>query len=126
MSLVRDVIDVVVKTAEKHGIGRVATVNLTIGTGRDVVPELFDGLFVRLAEGTVAEGAELSVVSTPYMARCTSCGALYHIDVFDRSTWCCPVCGKRGYRVVSGMEFRIDSIVAASDGVVSGSAEEVA
>lgn len=115
MSLVRDVIEVVVRTAEQHGVGRVAAVNLTIGCGRDVVPELFDDLFRRLAQGTVAEGAELSVVSTPYMVRCRACGMTYHLDVFDRSTWNCPACSAHDYDVVSGMEFRIDSIVATPE-----------
>lgn len=113
MSLVRDVVDVVVRAAERQGVTQVKTVNLTIGYGRDVVPELFGDLFKHLSQGTVAQGAELVVDNPPYMVRCNECGTIYHLDTLDRRTWDCPMCGRRAYTVVSGMEFRIDSICVA-------------
>ncbi|MEE8716661.1 MAG: hydrogenase maturation nickel metallochaperone HypA [Coriobacteriales bacterium] len=113
MSLVRDVVEVVTAAAERGGVSRVAAVNLTIGQGRDVVPELFDGLFAHLAQGTCAEGAELVVRATPYLARCGTCGEVYRLRPVDRNTWACPRCGHEGNKLVSGMEFSIDSIVAA-------------
>ena len=113
MSLVRDVVDVVTRAARENGIERVGMVNMTIGRGRDVVPQLFDDLFHHLAQGTPAEGARLEVTNTPYMARCRACGFPWHLDTFDHATWVCPGCGARDYGIVSGFEFRIDSIVPA-------------
>ena len=115
MSLVRDVVDVVAHVAEEHGIRHVGVVNMTIGYGRDIVPALFDDLFRHLSRGTAAEGAELVVTNTPYMVRCRQCGCVYHINTLDERTWDCPACGQRSYDVVSGLEFRIDSITEARD-----------
>lgn len=113
MSLVRDVIEVVTRTAEKHHVKAIAEINMTIGQGRDVVPELFDGVFRYLSAGTVAENAELIVTNTPYMARCEDCGCVYPINPMVDRTLSCPQCGARHYKVVSGLEFRIDSIKVA-------------
>ena len=35
------------------------------------------------------------------------------MNVFDRSAWRCPKCDGEDYRIVSGLEFRIDSIEVA-------------
>ena len=113
MSLVRDVVDVVTRVAAEHGIRRVGEVNMTIGYGRDIVPALFDDLFRHLSQGTAAQGAELIVTNTPYMARCRGCGCVYHINTLDERTWDCPACHQRSYDIVSGLEFRIDSITEA-------------
>jgi hydrogenase nickel incorporation protein HypA/HybF len=111
MALARDVVDLVVGYAERANAARVTTVYMTIGSGRDVVEDLFDGVFGYLARGTVAEHAELVVHRTPYMARCNRCGMVFHVDVFDRATWACPECGaQRDYRLVSGMEFQVNRI----------------
>ena len=110
MSLVRDVIEVVSDKALQAGATRVKTVHLTIGQGRDVVMELFDGVFGYLARGTVCEGAQLDVAQPPYMVRCRDCGMIYHIDTRDQATWDCPRCTSRMHDVVSGMQFEIDRI----------------
>lgn len=114
MALTRSVLDIVLEEAERHGAAEVRSVRLTIGSLRDIVEGMFDGLFAHLARGTVAEHAELVIVRTPAAVRCNACGYVFHPDV--RRAGCsvpapaCPACGRRDFGLVSGMEFRVDRI----------------
>lgn len=114
MALVRNVVDIVLDQAEKSKATEVKAVYLTIGYGRDIVEEYFDGLFSFLARGTIAEHAELVIRRTPYTVRCNQCHRVFHIDVFDEKTWVCPFCkAERDYKLNSGMEFAITRIEVA-------------
>lgn len=116
MALVRNVVDIVLDQAEKSNATEVKSVYLTIGYGRDIVEEYFDGLFSFLARGTIAEHAELVIQRVPYTVRCNQCHRVFHINVFDESTWVCPFCkAERDYKLNSGMEFAITRIEIASD-----------
>lgn len=111
MALVRNVVDIVIDQADAVNADSVETVYLTIGEARDVVEDLFDGLFAFLARGTVAEHAELVILRTPLMFRCNSCGRAFRLDVHDENTWACPGCHTpKNYRLCSGNEFRVDCI----------------
>lgn len=116
MSLVRNVVDIVVAQCTEAGVAEVKTVNLVIGEARDIVEDLFEGLFRHFARGTVAEGAHICITRVPLTVRCDACGTVFPLDVCDESTWVCPACGTaRSYRVNSGMEFAISSIEVVSN-----------
>ena len=53
----------------------------------------------------------------PASVQCHGCQEAWRIDVRDEATWTCPRCGAhKDYRMISGREFRIDSIeVEAGD-----------
>lgn len=98
-------------------------VYLMIGEGRDIVEDYFESLFQFLARGTVAEHAEIVLYRVPYMVRCKQCGQIFHVKIFDRSTWGCPSC--QAYQEVSGMEFVISRIeVAAAKAGLDGIEQE--
>lgn len=110
MALVRNVVGITLEEAERRQAHHVDAVYLRIGKGRDIVVDLFSGLFDHLAKGTVAEGAELVYERVPLITRCNDCGKLYRLDVHDESTWPCPACGSKNYALYSGMEFSVDRI----------------
>jgi len=114
MSLVRSVVRIVKEEAEAAGAARVSKVHVVVGEGRDIIKDYFESLFQFLARGTVAEGAEVEIHTTPYMVRCNACGHEFHLIPIDKRTWTCPGCGAyRDYRLVSGMEFYINRIEAS-------------
>lgn len=110
MSLTRNVLDVVLDEANAAGATRVQAVRVTIGDLRDIVEELFEGLFSHLARGTIAEGAELEIVRIPVTVRCRKCSRVYHLNVRDKDTFECPSCGLLDYGLNSGMEFFVSGI----------------
>ena len=113
MALVRGIIQTTLDEAEKANAEKVKTVYLSIGRGRDVVMDLFTGLFTHLAKGTACEDAELVVERVPLLSECNQCGKLFHLNVHDERTWVCPHCQVKDYSLYSGMEFSIDRIEVA-------------
>ena len=111
MGLVSRLVDVLLGELEGKGIERVACVRLSIGEHMDVVEELVPGLFSYLARGTALQDAEVRIERVPAIVQCVACHDAWHIDVRDETTWTCPRCGAyKKYRMVTGREFRIDSI----------------
>lgn len=111
MALMRNVVDTVLDFAEQIHATEVKTIHLTIGFNRDIVEKYLDSMFAFLARGTIAEHAELIVLRTPCMVKCNQCGRVFHIDVYDSTTWICPQCkAARDYKLHSGMEFVINNI----------------
>ena len=111
MALMRNVVDTVLDHACRVKAAEVKTVHLTIGFNRDIVEEYLDGMFAFLARGTAAEHAELVVRRTPYTVKCNQCGRIFHLNVYDSTTWTCPRCGaERDYKLNSGMEFVVNDI----------------
>ena len=114
MALMRNVVDTVLDYAEQVQATEVKTVYLTIGFNRDVVEAYMDSMFAFLARGTIAEHASLIVRRTPYTVKCNQCGRVFHINVYDSTTWVCPQCqAERDYKLHSGMEFVINNIEVA-------------
>lgn len=111
MALMRTVVDTVLDYANGVDAVEVKRVYLTIGFNRDVVEEYMDSMFSFLARGTIAEHAELIVRRTPYTVKCNQCGRVFHLNVYDESTWVCPQCkAARDYKLHSGLEFAINNI----------------
>ena len=113
MALVREVIGMTIEEAQAQQASCVKAIYLRIGMGRDIVVDLFSGLFDHLAKGTVAEGAELVYERVPLITRCNDCGKPYRLNIRDKDTWPCPACGSMDYSLYSGMEFSIDRIEVA-------------
>ena len=111
MALVCQLVDIVQGELEGRDVERVACVRLTVGELMDVVDELVPGLFRYVARGTAAQDAEVVIRHAPAYVQCRRCNDAWHIDVRDEATWTCPRCGAyKDYRLVSGREFRVDSI----------------
>ncbi|MEC4271906.1 hydrogenase maturation nickel metallochaperone HypA [Adlercreutzia sp. R25] len=111
MALMRRVVDTVLDYATDVQATEVKTVYMTIGFNRDVVEAYMDSMFEWLARGTIAEKAELVIHRVPYTVKCNQCGRIFHLNVYDETTWICPQChAERDYKLNSGMEFTINNI----------------
>lgn len=111
MALLSNVVDIVLKEVEGTDVTRVTAVHLTVGELMDVIEEMVPGLFKFLARGTVAEDAAVVIHHVPAYVQCHGCQEAWQIRIHDESTWACPRCGaRRNYRLVSGREFRVDSL----------------
>lgn len=110
MSIVSNVVDVVVKHAEKSGAQKVISVTLVVGELHDVVDDLMESCFKFLARGTIAEGSSLRLVKVPMRAQCKDCLLVYPMNLRDRETLICPDCGSGEFRIYNGNEFIIRDI----------------
>jgi hydrogenase nickel incorporation protein HypA/HybF len=98
----------VVSIAERHAAGRrVARVEVRVGHLRQVVPSALEFAFELVSQGTVIEGAELSLQEVPAAGRCRGCGSDGELGGFPFS---CGACGGFDIEVTRGEELTVDSL----------------
>ena len=107
MAVTQSILDIAIKHAEQAGASQILGINLVIGEMLGVVDDSLQFYFDFLSKDTVAEGAALVFDRRPAIYRCRECDTRYHPEDFN---WICPACDALAFEVVSGREFRIESI----------------
>jgi hydrogenase nickel incorporation protein HypA/HybF len=98
----------VVEIVCRHAAGRrVGKVELKVGRLRQVVPSSLAFSFELVAQGTVAEGAELDLRSVPAVAVCRGCDTETELHAFPFQ---CAVCSGFDLQIVAGEELEVESI----------------
>lgn len=104
LSICQSIIGIV----EKHADGRgVRTVNVRIGTLRQIVPDTLVYCWSLVTEGSELEGAELNVERVQALLHCDTCG---HEQTLDVPILICESCSGQQVTLVSGDEFLITSL----------------
>lgn len=107
MAVTQSILDIAIKHAQQAGASRILQINLVIGQMSGIVDDSVQFYFDFLSKETIAEGAKLVFDRRPAIYRCRECNSTYRPEGYD---WVCPACGALGFDVLSGREFRIDSI----------------
>ena len=105
MALAQGIMDIVESYARKNDAKKVRVVSLIIGEMAGVVFESLEFCFKALAEGTVAEDAELKLHRTPLLGQCNDCGWQGHIVKYN---FFCPKCNSAKVDIISGRELRVE------------------
>jgi hydrogenase nickel incorporation protein HypA/HybF len=109
--------DAVVRIVCDHAGGRPVTrVELKVGHLRQVVPSSLAFAFALVAEGTVAEGAELAIEEVPPAGRCRTCGEEGALDGFP---FACARCGSFDLELLRGEELLVDCLELDEMGVMA-------
>lgn len=96
--------NVVLEEAVKYKASKILKVRVRAGKLMGVVPELLSFAFNSLAEGSIAEGAQLELEEVPFRGKCRSCGFSFDIDDFFGA---CPRCGSEELDLEGGNEFEL-------------------
>ncbi|MDD5747753.1 MAG: hydrogenase maturation nickel metallochaperone HypA [Actinomycetota bacterium] len=107
LSVVESMVGVVLKHAEGNRAEKVTSINLVLGEMSTIMEEPVKFYFEILSKGTIAQGAELNFERKPLIARCSVCGKEFKVIEYD---FTCPDCGSLETEIVSGREFRVESI----------------
>jgi hydrogenase nickel incorporation protein HypA/HybF len=114
LSIASAVLDVV----ERHAEGRpVSRVELKVGHLRQVVPQALEFAWQLVAEGTVADGAELAMEEVPATVRCARCGAESTLTAFPAR---CAACGSLDTDVTGGDELLVDALELQEEVLTGG------
>lgn len=90
-----------------HRAARVTAITLGMGPLSGVEAQLLQHAYPIASAGTVAEGAELSIQTTPVRVRCNSCGKSSDARV---NRLVCAHCGEWRTELVSGDELLLLSV----------------
>jgi hydrogenase nickel incorporation protein HypA/HybF len=93
--------------AEQAQATRVVHLNLVVGAFSSVLDESVQFYWDFMSRGTIAEGAVLNFQRVPGLLACQDCGVQFQLTEFDGQ---CPGCGGLRARIISGDDFRLDSI----------------
>ncbi len=107
LAITESVIELINREAREKDFKKVLGISLRVGEYSGIIPECIREFFPIAARGSIAQGAELEIVSLPASFRCLHCG---YQGAVDRKAACCPQCASREIRMVSGREFFVDSL----------------
>lgn len=106
LSLLTAVVEAVIQAAAQNQVTKVNEVSLKVGALSGAIPEALYGSWPIAIDGTICEGAQLSLQEVPAAVYCPSCGKDIEIDEFFALQ--CPVCSTPTGELVSGREFEIE------------------
>jgi hydrogenase nickel incorporation protein HypA/HybF len=109
MSITQGIIDI----CESHAGGRrVLAVDVEIGELSSVVPEAIEFCFEACSQGTLIEGARITIVRIPGIGQCQDCRRETPLT----SLFCaCRQCGSYHVTILTGEEMRVREIEVADD-----------
>ncbi len=98
----------VVETVVRHAAGRpVSSVQMRIGTMRQVVPSSLEFYFAICSKDTICEGAEFEQEIVMARLRCKDCSREWELEIPD---FRCPSCSSTQVDILAGTEFEVESI----------------
>ena len=107
LAVTQSILDISLRHAKDAGAMQIKGINLVIGEFASIVDDSVQFYWSMLAEGTIAQGAQLHFERIAGEMTCSNCKSSFHPKDID---FACPTCGSQFVRITKGDEFRVDSI----------------
>ena len=107
LAVTEDMLRIAEEHAHRAGAKRVTDLYLVIGRLSSIVDDSVQFYWDLLSQNSLCEGAHLHFERPPARLTCQDCGMTYTLEG-DLTP--CPHCNGARVKVVSGEEFRLDSI----------------
>ena len=107
MAVTQSILDIALNHAARHDAARVTSLNLVIGQLSSIVDDSVQFYWNIISKDTLCEGAILNFERIPAQMNCQECGHIYSLS---QGLEACPHCGSFHVRVITGDEFRLESI----------------
>jgi len=113
LSVSESILDIASRHAVQAGASRVTDVHLVIGRLSSFVDDSIQFYWDFLSENTICAGAVLHFERVPARLLCLNCQHEYTLDAQLEP---CPACHSPQIKVLTGEEFRVDSIEIQKEG----------
>ncbi len=107
LAVTQSILDISLRHAKEAGAKQITGINLVIGEFASIVDDSVQFYWDILADGTLAQGAQLHFERIRGEMTCAKCENSFHPKDTD---FVCPNCESRSVRITKGDEFRVDSI----------------
>ncbi len=107
MAVTESIIGICLRHAEANDATRIRKVNIVLGELAGIVDQCVTFYWDMLAKDTIAEGADVEFTRIEVRAICRACNAEFKVQEFNMV---CPSCGSGQTELISGREFRVESI----------------
>ena len=108
LSITQSILEIALRHGEQAKATKISRLNLTIGQLSSVIDDSVQFYWEMISEGTPAEGAQLNFRRIPAQLECQECGQTYMLE--GNKLDACPSCESIRVHVLTGNEFRLDSI----------------
>jgi len=113
VSVMRNLLDIVGKTAEHEDAEKVDVIHLRIGEMAGINYDSLQFAFEILSKGTKAEGGRLEYEKVALSAACADCS---HEFSPEELVFRCPECGSGRVDIIAGREMEVDYILLDEEG----------
>lgn len=107
LPVTQSILEIALRHAEKSNAKRITDLYLVMGELATLVDDSIQFYWDIIAEGTIAQGAQLHFRRVPAELQCMACFTKYHPK--DKELHC-PQCGSVGAKIIAGEEFSLEAI----------------
>lgn len=107
LPVTEQVLKIALRQADEAGAKRVTAIYLVLGQLSSMIDDSIQFYWEIIAQGTMAEGAELRFRRVPAELTCLDCSHQYMLDEGELT---CPNCGSYRVRVINGEQFQLEAI----------------
>jgi hydrogenase nickel incorporation protein HypA/HybF len=107
LAITENILEIASRHGKQAGATRVTKIDIVIGRLSSIVDDSVQFYWDIISKDTLCQGAELYFERIPARLLCLDCGTEY---VLETELCPCPGCGSPKVQVLSGEEFRLDSI----------------
>ncbi|HKZ43535.1 MAG TPA: hydrogenase maturation nickel metallochaperone HypA [Anaerolineales bacterium] len=107
LAVSESILKIALENAEKAHASSIKSINLEIGQLASLVDESINFYWDIISEGTIAQGAVLTINRISVEMRCFDCGKVF---IPDGESFECPDCSSIRVQVIRGDEMRVESI----------------
>ncbi len=112
LSIAHHLVEVAGEAARRAGAERVVGLCVKVGQLSCVHREALEFCFDVVTQGTILEGARLTIVDVPVEVYCAACHQTSRLESIQR--FCCGHCGRPTADVRQGKELELDTIEVAT------------
>ena len=108
LSITQSILEIALRHGMQAQASKITALHLVIGQLSSVVDDSVQFYWDMIAEGTLAEGAQLNFERIPAQLECRECGHIYTLEANQLDG--CPACESFKVKIIAGKEFRLESI----------------
>jgi hydrogenase nickel incorporation protein HypA/HybF len=108
LSITQNILEIALRHGQKAKAKNITGIHLRIGQLSSVIDESVQFYWDMIAEGTLAEGAQLHFNRIPAQLKCEDCGQFYTLS--GNQLDLCPNCDSAKVKIITGKEFQLESI----------------
>jgi hydrogenase nickel incorporation protein HypA/HybF len=107
LAITESILEIASRHGKQAGASRVTKIDIVVGRLSSIVDDSVQFYWDIISKDSLCQGAELHFERVPARLLCLDCGTEY---VLETELSPCPSCESPKVKVLSGEEFRLDSI----------------
>jgi len=116
LAITENVLEIALRHAAQARATKVTQIHITVGRLSSIVDDSVQFYWDIISKDTICKGADLKFNRIPARLLCLNCSSEY---VLESELTPCPQCGSVQIKVITGEEFRLDSIEIETEEVIT-------